>query len=214
MSKNIKKIISFSIVSFLVFQILYLVVEPQKVIAATATDDVIVTLVVGSGITISAPGDVTMSPAISMVTNGSLGTVVWNVQTNNVTGYKLAVKASESPALVSGVNSFADYTEASSGVPDAWSVANGDKEFGFSAFGTNTNTTTWGTGANCGTGSTPTATLKYIGFETSDRDVATQNTSTSIAGINTTVCFAAAQNNVFAPSGTYTAIITATATEL
>lgn len=196
------------------FQLLYSFVESNKVLAATASDDVIVTLTVGSGITISAPSDLTMSPAISMSNDSSIGTAVWNVQTNRVTGYSLAVKASASPALVSGVNSFADYTEASSGTPDAWVVASGDKEFGFSAFGPNTNTSTWGTGSDCGTGGTPNTNLKYIGFETTDRIVGQQGTATTIAGVNTTVCFAAEQNNVFAPSGTYTATITATATEL
>lgn len=182
--------------------------------AATATDNVIVTLDVTTGITISNGADVTMVPNIGVVSDGSIGSSSWVVKTNATNGYTLAVKASSSPALVSGINSFADYTEASLGVPEPWSISVGAKEFGFSAYGTDTATGTWGTSVSCGAAGVPAGSQNYVGFQTSDKTIATRATVTPTAGVTTNICFAAAQNGVYAASGTYTAIITATATTL
>ncbi len=183
-------------------------------IAASVNDSVIVTLTVGSGITITTPADVTMAPNIGIAASGSIGSAVWNVKTNRATGYSLAVKASASPALVSGANSFADYTETVNGTPELWSVPSGSKEFGYSAYGTDVSTATWGTSASCGAAGVPAVDQKYVGFETTDLTIATRNTVTSTSGVDTTICFAVEQDTVYAESGTYTASITATATEL
>lgn len=209
-----RKIISISLVSLLSIQLIYLAIEPTVTTAATAPDSVLVTLTVDSGISITAPADVVMAPNIGMAANGSIGSVIWNVKTNHATGYSLAVKAGASPALVSGANSFADYTETVVGTPEVWSVASGAKEFGYSAYGTDTSTATWGTGTSCGSAGAPTGTQKYVGFQITDKIVATRAVVTTPSGIDTTVCFAAQQNTVYAPSGVYTATITATATEI
>lgn len=216
MNKNIfKKVIAGSVISLFFLQMGYVVIaEPGLAVAASVNDAVVVTLTVDSGITITSPSDVTMSPNIGISANGSIGSAVWNVKTNHATGYSLGVKAGASPALVSGSNSFADYTEAVNGTPDLWAVASGDKEFGYSAFGTDTSTATWGTSASCGSAGSPAAAQKYAGFELTDLTVATRNAVTTPSGIDTTVCFAAQQNGVYAASGTYTANITATATEI
>ncbi len=204
-------IISFSLTLFFVAQF-YPITE--TVIAATATDNVIVTLDVTTGITISNGADVTMVPNIGVASDGSIGTSSWVVKTNAVNGYTLAVKASASPALVSGPNSFADYTETVLGTPEAWSIASSTKEFGYSAYGTDTATGTWGTAASCGAGGVPNVAQKYVGFQTTDKTIATRASVTPTSGITTNICFAAAQNAIYAPSGTYTATITATATTL
>jgi len=196
---------------FLIVQF-YPIVE--TVIAATATDNVIVTLDVTTGITISDGANVTMAPNLGVTADQSIGSSSWLVKTNATLGYTLAVKASAAPALVSGANSFADFTEAVSGTPEVWSVASGAKEFGYSAFGTDTATATWGTGASCGAAGVPTGTAKYVGFKITDKTIATRATVTPNAGITTTICFAAQQNAIFADSGTYTATITATALTL
>lgn len=201
----------FVLFSFFIFQFYPLV---ETAIAASATDNVIVTLDVTAGITISDGAAVTMAPNLGVAADQSIGTSSWLVKTNAVNGYTLAVKASAAPALVSGANSFADYTEGTPGTPDVWSVPSGSKEFGYSAFGTDTNTTTWGTGASCGAAGVPLGTLKYDGFTTSDNTIATRATVTPTTGITTTICFAAEQDTIYAPSGTYTATITATATTL
>lgn len=271
--------------------------------AATASDNIIITLDVDSGITISDCADVTMAPNISVSANGSIGSSTCTVKTNNVTGYTLAVKsvksevatvnmtgaaggtsgyvvgdiltlatppggraatvtvATESSGVVTAVTLrtkgvgyttgikattggsgtglvevnvatldtvanpaltlqtditkfFADYTEGTPGTPEVWSVASGDKEFGYSAYGTDTATGTWGTGDSCGSAGAPTGTAKYVGLLATDKTVATRSSVTPFAGIDTTLCFAAEQNAVYADSGRYTAVVTATATTL
>lgn len=180
----------------------------------TATDNVIVTLAVDEGITISDGSDTSLLPNIGISNNKAIGSSSWTVTTNAANGYNLAVKASTSPALQSGSNSFADYTETTVGTPETWSVASGDMEFGYSVYGTDSATTNWGTGASCGTGGVPSATLKYVGLKTADKVVATRSSVTPVTGVATTICFGAEQNNVFAPAGTYTSTVTATATTL
>lgn len=208
----VKKVLTATLISTFSLQMMYLVfIEPTTVTAATATDDVIVTLTVDSGITITSPSDVTMSPHMGISADSSIGTAVWNVKTNHAIGYSLGVKASSDPALVSGTNSFADYQ---TGAPTVWAPSASTYQFGFSAFGDTVPTATWGTGASCGATGVPTSTLKYKGFTTTNAVIATQATPTTPSGVDSTVCFAAAQNGVYAPSGTYTATITATAIEL
>lgn len=212
----IKKIFGISLIGLFFLQASYIfLIEPTILNAAPATDSVIVSLTVDSGITITTPADVAMSPNIGISSDSSIGSVVWNVKTNNSAGYTLAVKASSSPALVSGANSFADYTEGVSGTPETWVVPSGSKEFGYSAYGTDTPTATWGTGSSCGTASTiATNNLKYVGFKTTDKVVTTRNSVTTTSGNNTTFCLAAEQDTIYAASGVYTATITATATTL
>jgi len=211
----ITKILPASIITLFFAQMIYVsFFEPTVAIANTATDNVVVTLNVDTGITISNGADVTMAPNIGISADGSIGSSNWIVKTNNATGYTLAVKASAAPALVSGANSFADYTETVAGTPEAWSVAGGAKEFGYSAYGTDTATGTWGAAASCGAAGVPSGTQYYVGTKTTDKTIATRNTVTSSSGITTTICFAAQQNTVYAPSGSYSATITATATTL
>ncbi|HNU95648.1 MAG TPA: hypothetical protein PKK32_01655 [Candidatus Paceibacterota bacterium] len=193
----------------------YLWAEPT--FAIQDDDEVIVTLNVETGITISKEDDVTMLPTLGIASDTSIGQTSWTVKTNNVAGYNLNVKASSSPAMVHSntVNSFADYSETSSGVPETWSVASGDYEFGFSAYGDDVEDTTWGVGVDCGTSSTiSTNDLNYLGFKTTDKTIATRSSVTPNVGVETNICFAAEQKDVYAPSGVYTATITATAVTL
>jgi len=193
----------------------YLWAEPTR--ADTNTDSVIVTLEVDSGITITEGIDVTMAPNIGVGSNTSIGGTSWIVKTNNVNGYNLNVKASTVPALKhsNGTDFFLDYTEETSGTPETWSVASSGYEFGFSAYGDDVSDATWGAGVDCGTSSTiSTNNLNYLGFKTTDKTIATRNSVTPNTGVQTNVCFAAEQKDVYAPSGTYTATITATALTL
>ena len=207
-----KKVLSISLISIISFSALYVVIEPM-VVSALNTDTVEVTLTVDSGITISNGADVIMDPNLGISANKSTGASAWLVKTNHATGYSLAVKASSSPALVSGSNSFADYTDIGD-VPEVWSITTGTKEFGYSVFGEDSLDATWGVGASCGTGGTIPTDLKYVGTKTTDSIIATRNSVTPVDGITTNICFAAEQKDVYAASGVYTAIITATATEI
>lgn len=190
----------------------YLWAEPTR--ADTDTDSVIVTLEVDSGITITEGIDVAMAPNIGVGSNTSIGGTSWIVKTNNEHGYNLNVKASTAPALKhsNGTNFFSDYTEATSGTPETWSVASGGYEFGFSAYGEDVASLTWGTGIDCGTSATiSTNGLKYVGFKPTDKTIATRNSMTDGDGTQTNICFAAEQKDIYVPSGEYTATITATA---
>ena len=215
MKKNLfKEIFTVSLISLFFAQAFYIfIAEPAVAIAATAPDNVIVTLNVDSGVSITDGANVNMTPNMGMSANGSIGSSSWTVKTSTATGYTLAVKASSAPALVSGTSFFADYTEVTNGTPEVWSVASGAKEFGYSVYGTDTGAT-WGTGNGCGSAGVPLGTMKYVGFEIADKIIASSSVVTSIAGTTTNICFAVEQDTVFAPSGTYTATITATATTL
>jgi len=214
MNKNIlKKIFAIVLMIVIMFQA-YFISETVMATGVTATDNVIVTLTVDEGITISDGLNVTMVPNIGVASDGSIGSSSWIVRTNSTAGYILAVKASTAPALKSGVNAFEDYTEVVGGTPEVWSVPPGSKEFGYSAYGTDTNSTTWGAAANCGAAGLPNAGQKYVGFSTTDKTIATRATVTATTGITTNICFAAEQDTLYAASGVYTATITATATTL
>lgn len=216
--KNLfKKALATSVISLLFIQMMYIVLEPTRVIADSASDNVVVTLNVDAGISITNGSDVTMTPNIGLTSNKSVGSSSWNVKTSSSTGYSLEVKASSSPALVNSAasDSFEDYTPVG-GTPDAWGgVVSGHKEFGFSGYGTDV-LAAYGTATNCGNTGTgvPHADAKYQGFSTSDTQLATRNTVTTTAGITSNICFAAEQNGTYAASGAYTATITATATTI
>lgn len=210
---KIKKIISVFLLSTMLF-VVFANIEP--VLADAVTDEIVVNLTVDSGISITSPADVTMSNMGTSI-NTSTGYAVWNVKTNDPGGYTLAVKASTSPAMRNGTNSFFDYTEATPGTPDAWSVDSGTWEFGFSALGTDVESE-YGTGqTTCDNGvasSTVNSSLNFEGFTTSDETIATRSATTTTSGIDTRVCFAAGQNGVYAPAGLYQATITGTATTI
>jgi len=107
--------------------------EYQVLVAGTAVDSVVISLTVADIISISTPANVTMAPDI-FGAGISTGEATWEVITNNLSGWKLELEASTSPAMqINSSVSFADYTEASDGVPEAWSVTANDGEFGFSA---------------------------------------------------------------------------------
>lgn len=194
----------------------------EPTVTSAVDDTILVNLTVDSGISITSPADVTMSN-LGTAVNNSTGSAVWNVKTNDPDGYSLSVKASTAPALVSGGNSFADYTEAVAGTPDTWSVGSGSYEFGFSGIGDdveNVNSDQYNADGitTCDNGvssSTVNSTLGFLGFETSDQLLSTRTaTTTTTAGVDTRICFAAGQNGTYAPAGVYQATITATAVAL
>ena len=187
---------------------------PQQVNAMSTSSTVVITLNVQAGITISSPGNANLSTPISISQNSAVGTTTWTVSTNNILGYTLSVKASTTPAMqMASGTPIADYQ---TGAPNGWSVGANAAAFGFSGFGTDVPTATWGTGSSCSAAtSTPSGTLLYKGFTTTTVTVANRASTTTPAGIPTTICYAAAQGtNFLIASGVYTATITATATSL
>lgn len=213
-----KKIVGLSLIVTMMLVVGGMYFEPNLVNAVQATDSVVVTLQVDTGITITSPADTVMSTALGAAVNTAIATTTWNVKTNNVLGYALTVAASTNPAMrvspTQYVNNFATTT-----TPELWStIPNGRAEFGYSAFGTDVNTTTYGTptgGVSCGATSTPSTSLKYRGFTTSPSPtIATRAATTTTSGVDTTICYAVEQKGVYIDSGSYTATITATATTL
>jgi hypothetical protein len=196
-----KKACIFSLVLLLVLGVAYITLEPSLTKAsATASDAVNVNLTVDPTIGLNSPTDVTMAPNITG-TGSSTGQTTWTVTTNSNTGWKLEVNASTTPALTSGANDFANYTEGSTGTPEAWSIAAADSEFGFGATGTYIET--------------KFGAAKYMGFSTTDKEQVAHSNSYSASGQDTTVIFKAEVGaSKSQPTGSYQAVITATATSL
>jgi len=164
----------------------------------------------GGTISITAASDITLTP-LSLTQSSAVGSTTWSVTTNNPAGYTLTVNASAAPALSdSGTGeAFTDYTEAVAGVKETWSVSNG-YEFGFSGLGLHVSG--YGTDTDCiDAENVPSTGLLWEGFNgTTQIELAS---STSVAsGVSTSICVATEQDTLLAPSGSYSATITATAT--
>lgn len=166
-----------------------------------------------SFISISSPADITLLPAISTQSGGQAdGSAAWTVTTNSSAGYTLAIRASASPALVSGANSFADYTAAGVSPDYAWAVTTAAKEFGFSPEGTHIHSRYRDNGATCNVGALDTSSACWDALSTSDRTIATSGSANNPAGTDTTVRFRAEAGSSSAPAeGSYQATVTLTA---
>ena len=210
MKLKFSEIVAGSLIFTLVFGFFgYSFVEPMFVDAVT--DDVVVTLNVSPAITISDSPNVTMSRSVDITADTATASSTWTVVTNDTDGYTLTVQTSTDPAMQSGGDTIADY---SASTPEAWVVASGNAQFGFSAFGTDVPTGTWGSNQSaCSTGDDPAlANRLYRGFaSTTPIQIASSNATTTPSGTPSTVCYGVEQNGTQIPSGTYTATVTATA---
>lgn len=210
-----KKSLTLSVLLTMVAALGYIAYEPNVTNAATASDTVIVTLNVTAGISITSPADVSMSTALGVSQNSAIGTSTWNVKTNSALGYTLALRATSSPAMADGSLYVLDYQ---TGAPNTWAATSTQSYFGYSGFGTDISTGTWGTGSACSGASgahATSTTLKYKGFTTSDVTIATRSSTTTPTGVDATICYAVEQGTAsYIPSGTYQATIIATATTL
>jgi hypothetical protein len=200
----------------------------EPLLIKAATDEITVTQNVTAEISLDSPDDVNMSASIAGVTGGSAtGSATWTIVTNNDAGFKLELEASTEPALQgdSEGDSFADYTEASAGVPDYdWTVAESDAEFGYTvepATAADTDATFLDNGADtCATGATQTADKCWIGFSgaATKEQVVNRTSATDVNGEAEVVKFQAELNGPatdadgFLIEDSYIATITATAT--
>lgn len=193
----------------------YATLEPSGLNAASDSATTSVSLTVNEEISLAAPGSVSLSPNISMTQDSSVGSGVWTVTTNSTNGYILEFTTNQANALTSGSDSF---TDISTTTPIAWSVGGDEYIWGYSGFGTHVATSTWGDASNCGSAGAGTlsTSLNYAGFATTTSaapTVASYAAATGQSGATTTLCVAAEQgDNVFAPSGSYSAVVTGTAT--
>ncbi len=171
-------------------------------------------------ISITSPLDVTLTPAIGGITGGTgNGYAEWLVITDDPAGYSLTIKASSSPALISGSNSFADYTPVGGrvGNPDfVWGIDNADSEFGFTPEGNDiVQKFLDNSGSPCGIGSTDTANACWYYASTTEQTISQSALPNHPSGTLTRVRFRATSGSSHVQiEGTYTATTTVTALAL
>ena len=172
-------------------------------------------------ITFATPAnDVVMNGSIAGITGGtSYGTSTSVVTTNNNTGFTMTLTASSSPAMVGDgfAGTIADYTPATTGIPDfTFSVPTG-AEFGFSVSASTTanlaqkfkdNGTT-----TCNTGSADTSAGScWMGLSTVATSTIVTSAATSASGATSSIYFRTFLNSgSFTIEDTYTATMTQTA---
>ncbi|MEI6346145.1 MAG: hypothetical protein WCO79_02840 [bacterium] len=215
---NIGQSVALSLVVSLVMFAFFPIFEPGFAVAATAADNVVVTLNVSAGISITSPTDATMSNTIGVSVNKAIATTTWNVKTNNVAGYTLALKSatSSTPAMKQDTDNTKVIADNTTGAvtPALWGTMGASTaEFGYSGYGTDVSSGTYGSDTSCGATSTPSTALKYTSLRVTDRTLSSRSSTTTQAGVDTVVCYAVEQgSNFYIASGTYTATLTATAT--
>ena len=204
LTRNIISEVLLILLGVLIVSVMFSLSESDRgvKVAGIASDSVEISVIVSEAISISSPGDISLSPEI-IGSGSATGDVTWNLITNNNSGWKLELEADGSPAMTKGVDFFADYTESTAGVPENWSVGNNDSEFGFSVDGSYAKSDYFN-----GT--------RYEGFSGSSKiEVADDSSSTPSGGADIDVNFRAEVGiDKTQPSGLYTATITATATTL
>lgn len=167
-------------------------------------------------IAISTVADVTLSPSIDGTTGGTAnGSTTVLVTTDNPAGYELYIKASSSPALVSGANSFADYTPAGANPDFTFSIAANASEFAFSPEGNDITSEYKDNGTSCNTGALDTNDSCWNSLSTTNELIAQSSASNYPSGTQTVIEFRAASGASNTQSaGTYQATTTVTALPL
>lgn len=159
---------------------------------------------------------VALSPSIPSISGGTAnGSTIVTVTTDNPAGYELYIKASSSPALKSGVNSFADYTPAGANPDFTFSVAVSASEFAFTPEGTDIAQEYKDNGSSCNIGALDTTDACWNALSTTNELVAQKTSGNHPSGTGTTLKFRAESgtSNTQA-TGTYTATTTVTAVAL
>ncbi len=164
-------------------------------------------------ISITAAADVVMSPSIGGLTGGtSNGSTAVTVTTDSPSGYELKIKASSSPALVSGSNSFADYTKVGADPDLTFSIGAADSEFAFTPEGTDIFSRFKDNGSVCNAGSGNTTDACWDSLLTTNTIISRRTSPNTPSGIETVIKFRAASGGShFQPEGTYIATTTLTA---
>lgn len=159
---------------------------------------------------------VNLTPVIPSAGGGAAtGDTAITVTTDAAAGYSLFITASSSPALVSGINSFADYVPAGANPDFSFSVLAGNSTFGFTAEGTDISSSFHDNGSVCNAGVSDAVDKCWTGLTTSSQLIAGKSTGNHPSGSVTTLKFRAESGSSnFQPAGTYTATTTVTAVAL
>jgi len=161
---------------------------------------------------ISAPGNITLSPSI-LTTGGGIGngSGTWTVTTDNAAGFTMNIRAATTPALVSGGDSFANYTPAGADPDFTFSVGAATSEFAFTPEGTDIVQKYKDNGVACNIGAGDTASACWMPLVTTAETIVTRTTANNPSGGATTLRFRAesgASNTQ--PIGSYSASVTLT----
>jgi len=195
----------------------YGIFEPQLISAVE--DQTVITLSVTSEITISNPGNISMSPSIPGLTGGSAtGTATWTVITNDSSGFSVTHRASSTAMLGNTQgDQFDAYTPATAGVPDyTWSIAASAAEFGYSVIsysdGSSVATIFKDNGSACNTGAGVTFNRCFKDASTTAETIFNRTSETTASGIGFTIDYKAESgSSAFTVEDTYTATTTVTA---
>lgn len=163
-------------------------------------------------LSITPASDVALSPALGGVTGGtSNGDTSFSVTTDSPSGYFVTIVASNTPALISGSNSFADYVPGSAD-PDFTFVNSATaSSFAFSPEGTDISQRFKDDGAVCNSGSGDAGSSCWDGLDTVGKTIVSRSSSNQPSGSATTIRFrAAVGSSRVQPNGTYTATTTIT----
>jgi hypothetical protein len=165
-----------------------------------------------SALSLSVPGSTSLAPNIPDTGGGAAtGQGTWTVRTDNPAGYTMQIRASGNPALVSGVNNFANYTPAGADPDFSFTILATVAEFGYSPEGSDIVSRYRDNGAVCNAGGSDTADRCWDALLTTDRLIAQGASANHPNGSGTTIKFRAESgaSNV-QPAGSYTATATVT----
>jgi hypothetical protein len=167
-------------------------------------------------ISMTTPASVTMSPSIVGITGGeSNGSTTVAVTTDGAAGYELTIASSQSPSLVSGVNTIADYAPGTD--PDyTLTTLSDDAHLGYSPSGVDVVQRFKDDGASlCNTGSLETTLACWDGLSTTPEIISRSTSANTPNGATTTLFFKVGiGSGVNQPAGIYTATTTLTAVSL
>lgn len=161
---------------------------------------------------ISSPGSITLLPAINSVGGGTGdGSASWTVTTDNAAGYTMNIRATGTPALTSGANSFADYVPAGADPDFTFTTPAAASRFGFTPEGTDIVQKYKDNGVACNAGLLDAASTCWGPLATTAETIASRATPNHPSGTPTTVRFRAVSGatNV-QPVGSYVATTTLT----
>ena len=168
-----------------------------------------------SYIAISNPSDLALTPIGGINGEASEGTISWQVITDNSAGYSMSIKVTTTPALTSGLDSFADYIPGGADPDYNFSIVSTASAFGFSPEGVDTSTRFKDNGLICNTDIGETLGKCWDGLSTSPKVIFQRTTSNHQAGSAATVRFRAESgSNHIQTAGSYTAPIIVTAITL
>ena len=168
-----------------------------------------------STISLTPASAVTMTPSIPGITGGiANGSTTVTVTTDSPSGYQMTISASQSPALIKGVDSITDYVPV--GIPDyTFTTGVGDAQFGYSPSGVDTVTRFQDNGSACNVAGGDTVLACWDGLDTVPETIMSRSSANTPDGSTTTIYFRVGIGSaVTQTAGVYTATATLTAISL